>query len=81
MATPQAPIVNNGAPAKPGPIDQKDVDDWMARFNEHLAHTDQFTAPAPADSREWHAGLFGCFNPIDTCKLSYNAMKFARNTC
>jgi hypothetical protein len=54
-------------PAKQGPIDQKDVDGWKSRFNDALANTDKITAPAATDARPWHAGLFECFNPIDTC--------------
>jgi hypothetical protein len=64
----QAPT--SGAPAKAGPIDHKDIEDWTTRFHDHLAHTDQITAPAAADAREWNAGIFGCFNPIDTCKAA-----------
>jgi hypothetical protein len=63
---PAAPAAS-AAPAKPGPIDQKDVDGWKSRFNDALANTDKITAPAATDARPWHAGLFDCFSPIDTC--------------
>jgi hypothetical protein len=69
----QAPQAPNGAPAatvaKPGPIDNRDVDDWKNRFNEVLAKPgDVINSSAPADAREYQSSFFGCFNPIDTCK-------------
>jgi hypothetical protein len=73
MAAPQeqaqVPVVEAvpAGPAKPGPIDQRDVDGWKNRFNDALSNTDKITAPAATDARPWHAGLFDCFNPIDTC--------------
>lgn len=65
-----APVT--GVPAKSGHIDHADVEDWKVRFNDALAHTDQITAPAAVDTREWNAGVFGCCTPIDTCKSSHS---------
>jgi hypothetical protein len=65
MDAPQAPVANT--PAKPGPIDQADIEGWKNRFNDALANTDKITAPAAEGGRPWHTSLFGCFGAIDTC--------------
>ncbi|KAF2431900.1 PLAC8-domain-containing protein [Tothia fuscella] len=71
----QAPVNNAQAPvaavpAKQGPIDNKDVDDWKNRFNAALANPQEITGPAAHDARPWHAGMFECFSPIDTCAIT-----------
>jgi hypothetical protein len=51
-----------------GVIDQGDVHDWVARFNDALNNTKTVTAPAPTNAKPWYAPFFGCFTPIDTCE-------------
>ncbi|RMZ85366.1 hypothetical protein DV737_g805, partial [Chaetothyriales sp. CBS 132003] len=59
------------APAQQGvAIDQKDVHEWVGRFNAALADTKTITANATADARPWSEGFFACFNPIDTCAIT-----------
>ncbi|OCT50804.1 hypothetical protein CLCR_07738 [Cladophialophora carrionii] len=58
------------APAQGGMIDQKDVQDWVQRFNEGLADSSVITAPSAPDARPWHTSFFSCFAPIDTCRCS-----------
>ncbi|EXJ62726.1 hypothetical protein A1O7_03164 [Cladophialophora yegresii CBS 114405] len=58
------------APAQGGMIDQKDVQDWMKRFNEGLADSSIIAAPSAPDARPWHTSFFSCFAPIDTCFIT-----------
>ena len=70
MASHQAPVA--AAPAKPGPIDDKDVQDWVARTNNVFkAPGDVIKQKSPEGAEPWYAGLFSCFNPIDTCLITY----------
>jgi hypothetical protein len=63
--------VNTG-PAKPGPIDDRDVAEWKDRVNECCKKPgDVINSKSGPDARPWHAGLFDCFNPIDTCFMSW----------
>lgn len=67
-----APAANGApAPAKAGPINDHDVEQWKNRFNEVLAKpSEHVNSKSPADAREWQTGFFGCCSPIDTCKIS-----------
>ena len=57
------------APAKGGPIDNHDVDDWKNRFNHVLGNAGEvINSKSSGDAQEWSSGFFGCCNPIDTCK-------------
>jgi hypothetical protein len=59
-------------PAKPGPIDDKDVQDWVNRANTVFkAPGDVVKSKSPEGSDAWYSGLFGCFNPLDTCLVTY----------
>jgi hypothetical protein len=64
-------MATNGTapPAQQQMVDQKDVNDWIARFNGALADTKTVTGPAEMDARPWSESFFGCFSPIDTCTL------------
>ncbi|SPO05136.1 related to DUF614 domain protein [Cephalotrichum gorgonifer] len=60
------------APAQPGPIDNKDVQEWTERFNQVLAQPGEvINSKSPEDSQPWYSGLFSCFNPIDTCLITW----------
>ncbi|RMZ89146.1 hypothetical protein DV736_g3620, partial [Chaetothyriales sp. CBS 134916] len=73
MAEPQAngnTTTPTTAPAQQGVVDQKDVNEWVGRFNAALADTKTITANATPDARPWSEGFFSCFNPIDTCAIT-----------
>jgi hypothetical protein len=55
-------------PAKAGPVDNKDVEEWKNRFNHVLGNAGEVVnSKASADAGDWSSGFFGCCNPIDTC--------------
>ncbi|KEZ42517.1 hypothetical protein SAPIO_CDS5735 [Scedosporium apiospermum] len=57
--------------AKPGPIDNRDVEDWKNRLNDFLAKpAEVINSKSPEGSKSWFAGLFDCFNPIDSCLIT-----------
>ncbi|PNY24070.1 Protein PLANT CADMIUM RESISTANCE 2 [Tolypocladium capitatum] len=70
-----APAPGTNAPAaghNNGPIDEQDLNDWKARFNDVLARpSEHINSKSPETSQAWHAGFFDCFNPIDTCLVTY----------
>ena len=70
-----APAAATNAPTaghSNGPIDEHDLNDWKARFNDVLARPgEHINSKSPEASQPWHAGFFDCFNPIDTCLISY----------
>ncbi|KAI9655703.1 MAG: hypothetical protein M1829_000615 [Trizodia sp. TS-e1964] len=57
-------------PAQGGAIDQKDVDDWMARISEMLSKPEQFTAPKAPGGQPWHTSFWECFLPVDLCLIT-----------
>ncbi|KAM7203614.1 PLAC8 family domain containing protein [Naviculisporaceae sp. PSN 640] len=66
----QAPVTTAGA--KPGPLDDNDVNEWKARFNDVLARPGEVVnSRSPEGSQPWYSSLFGCFNPIDLCCMTY----------
>lgn len=57
--------------AAPGPIDNADVEDWKNRVNDFLAKpAEVINSKSPEGSQSWFAGLFDCFNPIDSCLMT-----------
>ena len=46
-----------------------DVTEWTTRLNETLKDHSHITAPQ--GTAEWEHGLFECFNPIDTCLMTW----------
>ncbi|TWU72636.1 hypothetical protein ED733_000703 [Metarhizium rileyi] len=62
------------APQKTVPVTthQVDVDDWKNRFNDVLSRAGEVVhSKAPEGAQAWLAGFFDCFNPIDTCLVTY----------
>jgi Cys-rich protein (TIGR01571 family) len=69
MAAPQ-----QQQPAQPGqgPINNDDVAEWTARFNDVLARPGEYVkSKSPESSQPWYNAFFGCFNPIDTCLITW----------
>lgn len=68
-----APVEPTTQQATTGLIDNKDVDRWKEKFSELLAKpAEHIQSKSPETAREWHAGLFSCFSPIDTCTSAVN---------
>ena len=68
MASPAQP--SNQANA--GLIDDKDVEHWKQKFTDLLAKPgEHLESKSPESARDYHAGLFECFMPIDTCMSSF----------
>jgi hypothetical protein len=67
-----APTPAPAAAAANGPIDQADLDDWKNRFNDVLSRSGEVVNSKSAETAQsWSAGFFDCFNPIDTCLITY----------
>lgn len=62
-----APVMNEKAAGGKQTINPDDVEHWKGRVNELMQHKGQTMAAVP-EPKPWHAGLFGCFSPIDTCE-------------
>ncbi|KAF7549741.1 hypothetical protein G7046_g8250 [Stylonectria norvegica] len=59
-------------PTKNGPIDQNDLNEWKGRVNDVLARpSEHLNSRSPPDAQPWHSGFFDCFNPIDTCLITW----------
>ncbi|KAM0809815.1 putative PLAC8 family-domain-containing protein [Seiridium cardinale] len=55
-----------------GPIDPADIGEWKQRFNDVLARPgEHLNSASPDSARSWHNAFFGCFNPIDTCLVTW----------
>jgi len=55
-----------------GPIDNRDIEGWTKRFNDVLAKpADVINSKSPETAQTWHAALFGCFDPIDLCLMTW----------
>ncbi|KAF2101065.1 PLAC8-domain-containing protein [Rhizodiscina lignyota] len=82
-----APVENGAAPAAPAetpaaapasapaqatrqPIENDDIEHWKNRVNELLTQQGKTEAPVEG-GKPWHAQLFGCFDPIDTCLITW----------
>lgn len=66
-----APAPQNGQPAA-GPVNDQDVEDWKSRINAVLAQpAEVLNSKSPEGAGAWYADLFGCFDPIDTCLMSW----------
>ncbi|KAK4086563.1 hypothetical protein Purlil1_9179 [Purpureocillium lilacinum] len=64
--------VNAGQQHSSGPVDAADLDAWKNRFNDVLARpSEHINSKSPEGSGSWFAGFFDCFNPIDTCLITY----------
>lgn len=58
--------------ASNGPINDADVKMWTDRLNDVLARpSEHLNSKSPEGSQSWFAGFFDCFNPIDTCLISW----------
>ena len=58
--------------AQAGAIDNADVAHWSARWSDVLARpSEHLNSKSPESAQPWHAALFGCFAPIDTCLLAW----------
>jgi hypothetical protein len=63
--------VQNTQPAS-GPVDNQDIEDWKARLNVVLAQpADVINSKSPDGAGAWNADLFGCFDPIDLCLMTW----------
>jgi len=70
MAEQQAPAPAPAA-AKPGPVNDDDVNDWKARINDWFARpSEHINAVSPAGAQKWNSGFFEFWNPIETCALT-----------
>jgi Cys-rich protein (TIGR01571 family) len=57
---------------KPGPLSDGDMDDWKVRINDVLARPgEHVNQKSPESSQPWANGFFGCFNPIETCLMTW----------
>jgi hypothetical protein len=55
-----------------GAIDEQDLHDWKVRVNDVLSRPgDHINSRSPQGAQSWFAPIFGCFNPIDTCLMSW----------
>jgi len=60
------------APAKQGPINDHDVEDWKNRFNHVLGNAGEvINSKSPAEAQDFQNAFFGCCAPIDLCLLTY----------
>ncbi|KAK1754208.1 PLAC8 family-domain-containing protein [Echria macrotheca] len=62
------------APAsqKPGPLTDADMDDWKVRINDVLARpSEHVNSKSPESAQAWTSPFFGCFNPIETCLMTW----------
>ena len=79
MSQPQQEQPQGQQPAQPaqpgaaaGPIDPKDVQWWMDQLNGTLKDVGgAINQQSPAGASSWSNGFFDCFNPIDTCLLTW----------
>jgi hypothetical protein len=55
----------------PPAVRTDDVSDWVGRVKEVVSKPAILTDPRPAAATPWKTDFFGCFDPIDTCLLSY----------
>lgn len=61
-----------GGAAAQGPINNDDIADWTARLNDVLARPgEHVNSKSPAGAQSWYNAIWGCFNPIDTCLMSW----------
>ena len=59
-------------PQKPGPLSDADMDDWKTRINDVLARpSEHVNSKSPESSQPWTNAFFACFNPIDTCLMTW----------
>ncbi|ATY64797.1 DUF614 domain protein [Cordyceps militaris CM01] len=69
-ATASAPVVQPAA--HKGPVDDQEVKFWTDRANDFLARpSEHINSHSPAGAQAWYAGFFDCFNPIDTCLITW----------
>ena len=54
-------------------VHQDDAGEWINRVKDVVNKPDILSAPRPADAGKWHFDFFGCFDPIDTCRV-YQAL-------
>jgi hypothetical protein len=50
-------------------VHQDDVGEWIGRVKEVVNKPAILSDARPAGASKWHTDFFGCFDPIDTCKL------------
>jgi len=63
-----ATVTASAAPAQTNP----DLEHWTKRFNEAVAKpSETLNSKSPDTAQPWHASLFGCFDPIDTCLFAW----------
>ena len=69
----QAPVQHQQhAPAQQQTLKQEDMDIWSKRLNDALGQGSAgLQSRSPETSQTWYAGIFDCFNPIDTCLVAY----------
>lgn len=71
MAAPASAPAPTAQPSN-GPINDRDVEDWKNRFNEVLAKpSEHVNSKSPESAQPWGSAFFGCFNPIDTCLMTW----------
>lgn len=70
--TPVAATTTQQAPSNKSPVDQQDLNDWKHRFSQVVSRPGEVVnSRSPEGSQPWHAGFFDCFNPVDTCLMTY----------
>jgi len=59
------------ASSAPQAVHTDDVGDWLNRVKEVVSKPAILSDPRPAGATPWKSDFFGCFDPVDTCSLSY----------
>ncbi|KXX77772.1 Protein PLANT CADMIUM RESISTANCE 9 [Madurella mycetomatis] len=73
MAAPQQDFQQQQKPAAAqGPINDADVAEWTARFNDLLARPGEYiNSRSPEGAQSWKNSFFEFWNPIDTCLFAW----------
>ncbi|KAJ3498483.1 hypothetical protein NLG97_g1089 [Lecanicillium saksenae] len=75
MATPvqeQKPVQASAPAQNNGPINDQDTKFWTDKANDFLARpSEHINSKSPDGAQSWFAGFFDCFQPIDTCLITW----------
>ncbi|KAM3517422.1 hypothetical protein NHJ13051_008994 [Beauveria bassiana] len=68
----QAPAQASAPVQRNGVVNDQDVKFWTDRANDFLARpSEHIHSRSPHGAQSWFAGFFDCFNPIDTCLITW----------
>ncbi|KAM0742861.1 hypothetical protein ACQRIT_003038 [Beauveria bassiana] len=68
----QAPAQASAPVQRNGVVNDQDVKFWTDRANDFLARpSEHIHSRSPNGAQSWFAGFFDCFNPIDTCLITW----------